>query len=315
MAYRAGTIRPRQLTWVDRSGASLGTIGDQDATIAAPRVAPDGHRVAFSRVAQNNRDIWLQDGGRTVRMTFDASLEAYPTWSPDGTRIAYLSARSGAGDLFEKRTNGAGTEERLVTSNSIKFPSSWSPDGRFLLYFTVDLKNRADIWVLPITGDRKPFLFLQTPFTDVWGQFSPDGRWVAYQSDESGRDEVYVRPFVPPGDVIATGMATGGQWQISTDGGLHPVWRADGKELYYINLSSEMMAAPIKSTGGVFAPGVPVRLFKSNVAYGGVDDATGRQYDVAADGRFLINAELEAGTTPPITLIQNWNPDPKKPQP
>ena len=154
--------------------------------------------MAFSRLAQNNQDIWLQDGERTGRMTFDGAREVYPIWSPDGSRIAYLSAKSGAGDIYQKRTNGAGAEELLSKSNSIKFPSGWSADGRYILYFTVDARNRTDIWVLPTTGDRKPFPFLQSPFTDVWGQFSPDGRWVAYQSDESGRDEVYVRPFIPP---------------------------------------------------------------------------------------------------------------------
>jgi hypothetical protein len=160
-------------------------------------------------------------------------------------------------------------------------------------------------------GDRKPSVFLKTPYRELWGRFSPDGRWVAYQSSESGRPEIYVRRFVPPGAASTASPTEGGQWQVSTDGGVYPVWRPDGKELYYLNPSGAMIAAPIAVTGTTFRPGAPVVLFHARVWLGGVDLQQGWQYDVAPDGRFLINTELESAAAP-ITLLQNWNPEAKK---
>ncbi len=230
---------------------------------------------------------------------------AYPLWSPDGTRIVFGSSRTGLFDLYQKLTSGAGVEERLVASDQGKAPSSWSADGRFLLYHSIDPQTNADLWVVPMVGDRTPSVFLKTPFREVWGVFSPDGRWVAYQSNESGRDEIYVRPFGPPG--AARGPA-GGQVQVSTAGGVFPAWRPDGKELYYLNPAGEMMAAPVTVSGHTLEPGAPVRLFPTRIYGGGVDTQQSRQYDVASDGRFLINTVLDPTAITPITLIQNWNP-------
>ncbi len=314
IAYRNGAARQLQLTWVDRSGAVRGMIGDPDETLRAPRVSPDGHRVMVSRRAQGNADIWLLDGARASRMTFDAAADGFPIWSPDGTRIVFTSTRLGGADLYQKLASGEGTDQLLLQSDQIKYPSSWSADGRFLMYFSVDAHTGTDIWVLPMTGDRKPFPFLRTPAGEVWAQFSPDGRWVAYASNASGRDEVYVRPFASPGAGEKAGSdAATGQWQVSTGGGVFPVWRPDGKELYYINPAGEMMSAPFTITGSAFEPGAPTKLFQTHVAEGGVDHTQGRQYDIAPDGRFLINTELpESSATPPITLLQNWNPDARK---
>jgi Tol biopolymer transport system component len=167
----------------------------------------------------------------------------------------------------------------------------------------LDPQTNGDLWVVPMAGDRTPSVFLKTPFTELWGAFSPDGRWVAYQSNESGRMEIYVRPFVPPGAAGTAAGATGGQWQVSTAGGTFPVWRPDGKELYYINPANAMMAAPVTVAGSTLAPGAPVVLFPTRIS---ADAQQGRQYDVAPDGRFLINTVLDAAATPPITLLQNW---------
>ena len=165
-----------------------------------------------------------------------------------------------------------------------------------------------------MTGEGAPWVFLRTPFDERNGTFSPDGRWVAYQSNESGRLEIYVRPFVGPAAAgalrqrsgAAEGEAAGGQWQVSTAGGIHPRWRYDGKELYYLNPAGAMMAAPIALTGATVAVGAPVVLFPTRIAGGGTDVLAGRQYDVTRDGRFLINTVVLDEAAAPITLIQNW---------
>jgi Tol biopolymer transport system component len=274
-------------------------------------VSPDGRRVVVFRTVQGNQDIWLHDGARTSRFTFDAADDAFPLWSPDGMRIVFRSLRTGAGDLYQKLTRGGGKEELLVTSNQLKTPTSWSADGRFVLFQSADPQTSNDLWVVPMSGDRTPSTLLKTPFRETRGVFSPDGRWVVYYSNESGRNEIYVRSFVSPGAAgTATGEA-GGQWQVSETGGIFPAWRPDGKELYYLNPQGEMMAVPITVTETTLEPGAPVVLFPTRIVDGGVDVQQGRQYDVAPDGRFLINAEQDS-TDAPITLIQDWNPEAKR---
>jgi Tol biopolymer transport system component len=147
-------------------------------------------------------------------------------------------------------------------------------------------------------------VFLKTKFSERWAQFSPDGRWVAYISNESGRDEIYVRPFVEG----ERGSDVGGKWQVSTGGGIHPAWRPDGKELYYVGPDGRMMAAPIEIMGAELKPGEPVALFPARIVAGGLDSGIGRQYDVARDGRLLINTVPEEAASTPITLLQNWKP-------
>ncbi len=172
-----------------------------------------------------------------------------------------------------------------------------------------------------MVGDHTPFVFLKTPFREASGAFSPDGRWVAYMSNESGRNEIYLRPFVPPsrdasadkpGAAGTASGAAGGQRLVSAAGGIYPVWRPDGRELYYLNPAGAMMAAPFTVTGTALEPGAPVVLFPTRIYGGGVEQiGQGRQYDVAPDGRFLINAVMDSAAAP-ITLIQNWQPDAKK---
>ena len=341
VAYRTGAGSQRQLAWFDRSGTARGTVGDPDSSFLNPRVSPNGRRVAVSRTLQGNQDIWLLDGARTSRVTFDAASEVYPLWSPDGTRIVFRSQRTGPGDLYQRLASGAGAEEQFVASDLLKSPTSWSADGRFLLYNSTDPQTNTDLWVVPMSGanasptgrssqevsganssavarsqkemagNRTPSVLLKTPFREAYGTFSPDGRWVAYMSRESGRMEIYVRPFVPPGTASATVGAAEGQWQVSTAGGVFPAWRPDGKEMYYLNPEGALMAAPIVVTGATLEPGAPVALFPTRIYGGGVDEQQGRQYDVAPDGRFLINTVLDEAAAP-ITLIQNWNPDIKE---
>ena len=335
VAYRTDAGSQRQLVWVDRSGMVRGAVGDSDDSLFHPRVSPDGRRVVVARTVQGNRDLWLLDGARTSRVTFDAALDDRALWSPDGTRIVFRSLRTGQGDLYEKLTSGAGMEARLVASDQAKSPTSWSADGRFLLYQSQDPQTNIDLWVVPMVGDRPstgsgrpepvegrtPFAFLKTPYREVYGAFSPDGRWVAYQSDESGRPEVYVGQLVQPGAAGTTAGAErsvrlqpdqpGGQWQVSTAGGVFPAWRPDGKELYYLNPAGAMMAVSITVTGSAIELGAPVVLFDTRIFGGGGDAQQGRQYDVAPDGRFLINTELDSADAA-ITLLMNWNPEAKK---
>jgi Tol biopolymer transport system component len=307
VAYRTGASSQRQLTWFDRSGTAHGTVGDPDGTLARPRVSRDGRRVAVSRTVQGNTDVWLLDGVRASRLTFDAAVDSYPVWSPDGSRIAFGSNRTGQFDVYQMLTLG-GVEERLTAaSDQSKVPYSWSVDGRRLLYSSVASQGNVDLWIVPMVGERTPRAFLNAPFREAYGVFSPDALWVAYQSNESGRPEVYVRPVVPPG-AVGTAAAAGGQWQVSTAGGGFPAWRPDGKELYYLNPAGVMMAASITVTGTTLAAGAPVVLFPTRVAGGGVDAQQGRQYDVGPDGRFLINSEL-VGAAAPITLLMNWKPE------
>jgi Tol biopolymer transport system component len=319
VAYRTGKAGRRQLIWVDRTGAARGALGEPD-DYSSPRLFSDG-RVVVVRRTQTSNDLWLLDGARASRLTFGATPDQNPVLSPDGARVAFHSNRTGKWDIYARLTSGAGTEERLVASEqTLKVPTSWSSDGRFLLYSSSDPQTTMDLWVLGLDGARAPVPFLKTPFVEHAGAFSPDGRWVAYNSNESGRNEVYVRPFVLPSemDLPARGDGrsrlqpdtAGGQWQISTTGGKMPLWRRDGKELYYLSPTGTMMAAPIAVNGVALVPGTPIALFPTRIADAGVDSGF-REYDVASDGRFLINTELPSDVGP-IRLILNWNPEAKK---
>jgi len=295
MSYRTGGVGKRQLVWLDRSGNTLSNFGPADANgLQNPELSSDGRRVAADRVVQGNRDVWLLDETRATRLTFDAGVDQFPIWSPDGKRIVFHSNRKGPLDLYEKPANGTGAETVLLESAQIKLPHSWSSDGRFLLYHNVDPVTGWDLWVLPMAGERKPRVFLKTNFDERWSQFSPDGRWVAYQSNESGRDEIYVRPF-PEAE---------GQWQISTAGGTQTRWRKDGKELFYLGPDGKLMAVPIGVRGAELQPGIPVALFRTR--FWNLTGSFHAQYDVAPDGRFLMLVSSEEASGSPITLLQNW---------
>ena len=314
VAYRAGATAPHQLTWFDRAGKSLGTFGALDESLSFLSLSPDGRRVAVNRNVQGNTDVWFLDGTRASRFTFDAAVDEFPAWSPDGNRIAFDSVRKGAHDLCIKVSSGADEEKLLLETPQDKYANDWSPDGRFLLYQITDPQTGYDLWVLPLEGNQKPWPFLKTKFAELVGLFSPDGRWIAYISNESGQPEIYVRPFVTPGSANSAGNLARGQWQVSTAGGIYPRWRRDGKELYYIGVDGQMMAVPISATSTTLEPGKPVELFKPTI-YGGGNLFTGlgRQYDVTRDGRFLINTVVDDAPSTPITLLQNWHPPTKHP--
>jgi Tol biopolymer transport system component len=236
------------------------------------------------------------------RFTTDAADDVAPIWSPDATRIVFGSNRKGSFDLYQKPANGAGSEQLLLANGQVNSASDWSPDGRFVLYGTFDPKMQAsgtDIWALPLDGDRKPFPVVQTDFEERGGQFSPDGKWIAYQSNESGRFEIHVQPFPGPG----------ARSPISTGGGYQPRWRRDGQEIFYIAPDNRLMAVPIQfaSNGQAIEPGTPVPLFRLRLGTQVFSDSS---YMVASAGqRFLVNAVTEDATSP-ITVVLNFKPAP-----
>jgi serine/threonine protein kinase len=305
VAYRTGSAGAvRQLTWMDRSGKSMGPIGTPDnAGLSEVELSPDARRIAVGRVVNGNADVWLIDGARGVptRFTYDVANDGISLWSPDGNHIVFQSNRKGVFNLYSKLSSGAGADELLLESDQSKAPADWSPDGRFLLYRSIDPQTGFDLWVLPLSGDKKPFPFLKTPFEERNGQFSPDGKWIAYQSNESGRFEIYVLPFPGPGR----------KFQISGNGGAQPRWNRNGKEIFYVSLDSKMMAAPVKLSpdGQSMEAGTPVALFPVRVGGGPVSAFAKQQYAVASEGqRFLVNLADDEGAASPITLIYNWHP-------
>ncbi|MBI4460255.1 MAG: PD40 domain-containing protein, partial [Acidobacteria bacterium] len=243
LSYLNGSGDETRLTWFDRSGKELGQVG-QPGGYSNPKLSPDGKQVAVEQFASNNRDIWLLEAGRGVatRFTFHPGPDIEPLWSPDGSRVAIASNRDGQFELYQKLTAGSSEEELLYRSTQPIAPFDWSSDGRYLVY-NVPV-TPAQLWVLPLAGDpstgtgqgRKPFLFEKTDFVNTQAQISPDGRWIAYLSNESGRDEVYIQSFPKAGT----------KRQVTANGGVQPRWRRDGKELFYIGMDQMLMAVAVK---------------------------------------------------------------------
>jgi dipeptidyl aminopeptidase/acylaminoacyl peptidase len=235
-------------------------------------------------------DNWVFDlaQGRMQRLTFDTSQDNQsPIWSPDGTRIAFASKRNNKWGLYAKLADGTGAEEVITESEAVKEPMSWSPDGKLLVYSQTG--QGGDVWAVPVAGDKKPLPLVQSQFNEVFPQVSPDGKWLAYQSNETGRNEIYVKPF-PDGP---------GKWQVSTEGGIWPRWRRDGKELYFV-LAPNLMAAEIRVMGSSLQPGVPQTLFALAADPGAaLNHNRYLRIAVATDGRnFLMSQPGTGGPTP-----------------
>jgi Tol biopolymer transport system component len=302
LTYQDVASERRQLVWFDRGGIQLGLVGPAGVQ-STVTLSPDAKRVALVRddPQTGNRDIWLLElaRGTSLRLTSDEEWDRYPVWSPDGSRIVFTSGREGVHNLYQMPASGTGSEEPLFQSMDVKAPVHWSADGRFLVYQVAVPKTFTDIWVLPLSGERQPFPFLQTEFSEEHPQFSPDGRWLAYTSNESGRPEIYVQSF----------PASGGKWRVSTHGGAHPRWRGDGKELFYLDLhGKKLLAVAVKGAAHTFEAEVPVALFDVNVGRYIPGLLAGMyHYDVTADGqRFLVNTLVEEPTASPITVVLNW---------
>jgi eukaryotic-like serine/threonine-protein kinase len=303
LLFRTSNGRNSQLAWFDRSGKKLGDV-DAPGDYVNPELSPDGRRVAFERRSSHgDRDIWLLDlpEGNPMRFTFTTSDESNPIWSPDGSQIMYASLRDGAYGLYRKPVSGAGGEERVLASATNIVPISWSSDGRFLSYRSVNAKGFNECWILPLHPtpgeDTKPVPYLQSEeFNQSLPMLSPNGHWTAYHSDETGRYEVYLQSF----------PTRGGKRQISTNGGTKPRWSKDGGEIFYLADDQRLMAVPFK---GVSAPEIaPAKSLLEAHTVGGSRNTAGfrQQYDVASGGqRFLLNVLVEEPGSP-LTVILHW---------
>jgi eukaryotic-like serine/threonine-protein kinase len=266
-----------RLTWFDRQGRIVGTLGES-GMYRTLTISPDGRRVAVERTdpQTQNRDIWLVDigSGAFTRFTTDPAWDAFPTWYPDGSRIIFTSNRSGVYDLYEKPSSGAGGATLFYRNTEGKGPTSWSPDGKFLLYYSLGQPTHVRLLSVDGLANRRPVPLVDPQFISITARFSPDGRWIAYTSNESGRNEISARSFDS-----ATGSA-GAPVTVTSDGGRTPLWRGDGRELFYFSAEGMVMAAEVKS-GAAFQAGPPKPLFP---APAGV-----LFWDVSPDGqRFLM---------------------------
>jgi Tol biopolymer transport system component/predicted Ser/Thr protein kinase len=305
LAYAGAVARIGTLTWFDRSGNPLGTVG-QTGDYVDFRLAPDEKRLAASLgdPKSNNPDIWLTDlvPGRTSRFTFGPGLNAAAVWSPDGTRLVFRKIAGGLIEFYQRSASGGGDEAPLMSTSlalaagmkAINFvPTDWSPDGRNIIFEVPTVASGYDLWLLPLTGGRKPVQFLASQGDQIHANFSPDGRLVAYASSESGRFEIYVQTF-PLSDL---------KWQVSTAGGYEPRWRADGHEIYYLSEDRRLMAVAV-GTGPSFD--VPKPLFQTRVP--AVVHANRTNYVASRDGRrFLVNTQTADAPPNPITLMLNWS--------
>lgn len=308
LAFQEGTaVGPSLLAWFDRTGRQLEVWG-ASADYLFPRLSPDDRRAVVDLVDSRTlrRDVWLLDRTQhaQTRLTSDPGSASSPNWSPDGRRVVYSSGRKGPGDLYEKVAADSEEERLLLESPAIKAPTDWSPDGRSIAFMSTERENNeeaqkeereketekrdSDLWILSV-ADRKAAPYLKTPFNERAGQFSPDGRWIVYCSDETGREEIYVQSFPAPG----------GKRRISAGGGSLPRWRRDGKEILYVVSGRTLMSVEVK-TVPVFEAGDPRPLFE-------VPMAAIVSYDVTADGHhFLAALSIGAEPSTSLTLVRDW---------
>jgi eukaryotic-like serine/threonine-protein kinase len=301
LTYRTGTGGSDvQFTWFDRSGNRLSVIG-QGGQFTNPALSPDGKWLAAGRADRQvggTRDLWLYDlvRGTNTRLTYDPGDETNAAWSPDGNRIAFSAKRQGERDIYIMDAHGTREPELLLQTPVQKNVEQWSPDGKYLVYNSQAPGAAADLYVLPLVGDRKPIAVLNSPFAEDMGQISPNGRWMAYRSNESGTSEVYVLTFAPEDPAARR------KWRVSTDGGLEPQWRGDGKELFYLS-GSTLMSVEVKDDGREFDAGLPKVLFDTVLT----SNITRNRYVVTRDGqRFLMVTPPMDQMNPEIHVIVNW---------
>jgi serine/threonine-protein kinase len=307
LAYVAGTetLSPKYpVVWVDRQGTTA-PLWSEPGQYGTPVLSPDGRRLAVSLLSDGNIDVWVYDMEREVatRLTSADALDRTPVWAPDGRHLVFDSDRDGTLGIYRMRADGAGEPERLMESELVQYPCSWSSDGSLLVYGEHNPETGWDIGVLALGGEVEPQVVLDTPANEIWPDISPDGRWIAYSSDESGRHEVYVRPY----------PLEARRWQVSDNGGGQPHWSQDGRELFY-RTGSGIMAVPVNVHEGAFDAGKPVSLFEqdfrgsfSGVPLGGYTFQ--KDYDVSPDGkRFVMFAgrAFDPSGARHMILVLDW---------
>ncbi len=292
LAFVSGQQSNWQFVWRDRDGRALGSYPNAGGVAM---ISPDGKKLAFDYASETY--VMELAHGVSTRLTFGPE-NTNPAWSPDGRTIAYDKVGVG---LFRKSASGEGKEELLVPAKNLAVPKSWSPDGKTLVYAQINPGTGADLMAVPVNGDRKPFPVVQTPATEDQGQFSPDGHWLAYTSNESGQAEIYAIPFPP---------SPGTKWLVSRGGGAQPRWRRDGKELFYISADSQMMAVEV-ATRPTFQSGTPHPLFQSDIVDTGI--RTGPlSWDVAPDGKRFLIVTPNSSEASPVNIVLNWRFEPEK---
>jgi eukaryotic-like serine/threonine-protein kinase len=266
--------------------------------ISDPAISPDGRYLAFVSTTGDKRMLWLRSMASLAAQPLAGTEGAVqPFWSPDSSRIVWNSNREGLANLYQKAASGAGQDELLFKADNWKWANDWSADGRYIIYAENNPKTKADLWVLALDGNRQAFPFAQTPFKELDARFSRDGKWVAYTSDESGSDEVYVQAF----------PTVGGKLRISTKGGREAQWQRDGKELFYLAADGMLMSVEVKS-GPTFEASAPRALF----ALRSIND-DGGSYEVTGDGqRFLVVTSLVEAHAAPLTVVLNWTAELKR---
>ena len=293
LAYRAGLSEGRQLLWFDRAGKETPAL-EETGSYRDAWLSPDGKRLAFDMSkGSEGADIWIRDVARGVasRFTFDAANETNPVWAPDGRSLVYSAQRRNV-DLMLKDAAGTREAELLLETGEDKYASEWSRDGKYLLYASQGRETRWDLWALPMSGEKKPLPVAKTRFSEMFGGFSPDARYVAYSTDESGQREVYVQDFPEARN----------KWQVSTKGGTQPFWSGNGKEMFYRAPDARIMSVSVKTTPE-FEAGVPQPLFQARFA----NIPARAHYRPTPDGqRFLVLAPLRQETIPPTTVVLNW---------
>jgi eukaryotic-like serine/threonine-protein kinase len=294
LVFGSGGSGDLQLIWMDRNGKQIGTVAEKLPNLQVARISPQGDRIAL-QIDSGMNDIWVLDLPRGVRtrLTFGPVANAYPTWSPDGKWVAYMSKRGDNFGLYRKRSDGSGAEEVLVSVDAQIAPDSWSSDGRSVIYTQRTPEGQGQIWVVSLDGGRKPSMVLPRGSN---GQLSPNGHWLAYQSSESGVNEVYV---------VAFGGGQG-KWQVSANGGMLPLWGKDGKEFYYLDGTQTLLAVPVRDASGALEFGAPRSIVSRWTVLGQPF------YDVTPDGRKILLDRVSQQVSESITVVTNFTADLKK---
>jgi Tol biopolymer transport system component len=297
LVYQSVGKPTNQLVWLDRGGKQVGQVAEP-GNYGPPRISPDGSRAAVARLEADGvtANLWLLDtAGNTTRFTSTPRHEGSPVWSPDGSKIAYFSNPEGVYDIYVKPAHGEGRAELYYKTTLPKYPTDWSRDGRYILFGVISTNTKSDVWAIT-TADRKAAPILDTIYSEGFAALSPDGKWLAFQSDQSGRNEVYVQPFE------GATAGTKRRWLVSSGGGGLPRWRGDGSEIFYMTPGGRMMAAGVHAAGGDFQFEPAHMLFQTRPI-----PETWNLYDVSPDGqRFLLNLPLEWSSAAPITVVTNW---------